>query len=268
MSLHRRLINKAHRLVAPYYHRLGSQFCPVCGHSVMAFTPLSPQFRANWKTYGFDLDLNRFETINMDHYHCPLCTVSDRDRLYALYFEQLIAAKKPPSHGRFLEFAPIGPLTAKLKSLFKGWEYRTADLMMAGVDDQVDICDMRAVYPDASVDLFLCSHVLEHVPDDQMALAELFRILKPGGSGILMVPIHLDLRVSREGGAELSTAERWQQFAQDDHLRLHSKPDWQQRISTAGFTLSELPASTFGPERCTQLGISLQSILYVVQKPL
>ncbi|HNV87014.1 MAG TPA: class I SAM-dependent methyltransferase [Candidatus Omnitrophota bacterium] len=36
----------------------------------------------------------------------------------------------------------------------------------------------------------VCSEVLEHIPDDQSALEEIARILKPGGVLILTVPLH------------------------------------------------------------------------------
>ena len=50
--------------------------------------------------------------------------------------------------------------------------------------------DLQAIdLPDASVDVVLTPHVLEHVPDTDKALAELFRILKPGGRVFLQVPL-------------------------------------------------------------------------------
>lgn len=60
-------------------------------------------------------------------------------------------------------------------------EYRTADLMMSGVDDVVDITDMNS-YADGSFDFFICSHILEHVSDDGRALNELYRVLTAGGA--------------------------------------------------------------------------------------
>lgn len=42
----------------------------------------------------------------------------------------------------------------------------------------------------AAVDVLICSHLLEHVEDDRRLLAEIGRVLKPGGHLILMVPIH------------------------------------------------------------------------------
>jgi SAM-dependent methyltransferase len=43
--------------------------------------------------------------------------------------------------------------------------------------------------PDASVDVLLTPHVLEHVPDTGAALAEIHRVLAPGGRMYLQVPV-------------------------------------------------------------------------------
>ena len=40
--------------------------------------------------------------------------------------------------------------------------------------------------------MVICSHVLEHVPDDAAALREIRRILRPGGRALLLVPFALD----------------------------------------------------------------------------
>jgi SAM-dependent methyltransferase len=49
-------------------------------------------------------------------------------------------------------------------------------------------------YPDESFDLVLHSDSLEHVPDIDRALSEIYRVLKPGGASIFSVPIILDGR--------------------------------------------------------------------------
>lgn len=43
-------------------------------------------------------------------------------------------------------------------------------------------------YPDSWFDVLLCNHVLEHIRDDEIALRELNRVLRPGGLMILGVP--------------------------------------------------------------------------------
>jgi SAM-dependent methyltransferase len=49
--------------------------------------------------------------------------------------------------------------------------------------------DLRHLpFPDASVDRVIASEVLEHIPDDVPAMAEIFRVLKPGGRVAVTVP--------------------------------------------------------------------------------
>lgn len=52
---------------------------------------------------------------------------------------------------------------------------------------KLDLQDMSL--PDSSIDVVLTPHVLEHVPDTGRALGELYRVLSPGGSVILMIPM-------------------------------------------------------------------------------
>ena len=54
----------------------------------------------------------------------------------------------------------------------------------------MDITDMQ--FPSNYFDCVICYHVLEHIPDDQKAMEEIFRVLKPGGWAILQVPILRD----------------------------------------------------------------------------
>jgi len=37
-------------------------------------------------------------------------------------------------------------------------------------------------FPDASFDICICSHIYEHVPDAQVLINEIYRVLKPGGA--------------------------------------------------------------------------------------
>jgi len=46
----------------------------------------------------------------------------------------------------------------------------------------------RLPFPDNSFDRIICSEVMEHIPDDRAAAAELARVLKPGGIIAVTVP--------------------------------------------------------------------------------
>lgn len=50
-----------------------------------------------------------------------------------------------------------------------------------------DLC--RLTYPDASFDLVITSETLEHVPDLEAALAEIRRVLAPGGRHVFTAPV-------------------------------------------------------------------------------
>src|SRR5438876_10959977 len=125
--------------------------------------------------------------------------------------------------------------------------------------------DLR-VYDDNRFDFFICSHVLEHVLDDRKALTEMYRILKPGGKGILMVPIVLTISEIDEDPTVLDEGERWRRFGQNDHVRLYSKEGFIERVANAGFTIHQYGKEFFGEELLTRNGITLKSVLYVVEK--
>ena len=47
---------------------------------------------------------------------------------------------------------------------------------------------LRLPFPDGTFDRVIASEVLEHIPDDEQAMAELSRVLRPGGSMAVTVP--------------------------------------------------------------------------------
>ena len=239
-------------------------FCPVCNQRVKAFHPLGRFFTDNKKKYGWPYKPEEMETINVAHFSCPHCEAADRYRLYALYLSQRLPTAGSGGARELLEFAPHG-VFSRFVRFFPGIRFRTADLFMTGVDDRVDITDMK-IYADGRFDVFICSHVLEHVADDRKALAELFRILKPGGWGILMAPINLVAKEIDEDPAVTDVGERWRRFGQDDHVRLYTKTGFIERVKNAGFTLQQYGIDFFGAGIFQRCGITPQSVLYVVEK--
>jgi SAM-dependent methyltransferase len=239
--------------------------CSVCGQVGVEFAPLPNFYRETLERYGAPHLLDDCETLNYKKYGCPKCGASDRDRLYALYMSKFLTERMDATNLTLLEIAPSKPLTEYLKKT-KRISVRTADLMMSGVDDRVDITKMDC-YADKSFDAFICSHVLEHVPDDRKALQELFRVTKPGGWGIVMVPIPLSLNHIDEDPLLADVGERWRRFGQDDHIRMYSKQGFVERIERAGFAVKQLGKDYFGEGFFTVNGIAASSVLYVAEKP-
>jgi SAM-dependent methyltransferase len=71
-------------------------------------------------------------------------------------------------------------------------------------------------FADAAFDVVIANHVLEHIPDDGAAIAELARVLRPGGRAILMVPFDPN-GPTREGAGITDPAERMRRFGQPNH---------------------------------------------------
>ena len=249
---------------------VGRRRCSVCESRVGRFDPLPAVFVEEARRHGFKYEVEEAETCNAKNYMCPHCGAADRDRLYALYLRDYLAGVTSEGAVKLVDFAPSAPLSDFIRRLTarlpQDFSYRTADLFMEGADDRVDITDMRA-YGDGSVDFFICSHVLEHVADDRKALGELRRILKPGGRGILVVPIVLTAEEIDEDPSVTDAAERWRRFGQDDHVRLYSKQGFLSRVREAGFAVEQLGREHFGADTFRRHGITDRSVLYVVEKP-
>jgi len=136
---------------------------------------------------------------------------------------------------------------------------------MDEVDDKLDIQDLH-LYNDNSFDVFICSHILEHVTDDIKAMKELYRILSPGGFGITMVPMLKPVTQTKEDPAVTDTSLRLKYFGQADHVRLYAKQQFIERLTSVGFKVKWYTVDDFGKELFQQSGITQQSVLYVVEK--
>ncbi|CUI17382.1 family 2 glycosyl transferase [Candidatus Protochlamydia naegleriophila] len=239
--------------------------CPLCQTHHNHFNPLPSFYLDSLKEAGFKHGLDKFETLELNHYSCPTCGSTDRDRLYSLYLQGRQQSNPVSKKLTMLDIAPSTPLSNWIRKQGH-YQYRTCDLFMPNVDDKIDITDMKE-YSDGSFDCLICSHVLEHVSDDQKAMRELYRILAPKGWGILMVPISLVAEQIEENCNIASPKERIRHFAQDDHVRLYSKNGFKERLIQAGFSVSAHTIVHFEDYAFRKHGIDSKSVLYIAHKP-
>jgi ubiquinone/menaquinone biosynthesis C-methylase UbiE len=141
-------------------------------------------------------------------------------------------------------------------------EYTTVDLFQQSVDLRADITAIPIA--DKNVDVVLCNHVLEHVPNDRKAMAELYRILRPGGWGILMHPVREDMEHTYEDFAIVGPQERERAFGQHDHVRLYGR-DFLDRLRSVGFEVQRDEFHRSLDRR--RYGLQDDEYVYLVRRP-
>jgi SAM-dependent methyltransferase len=164
---------------------------------------------------------------------CPKCGSAERYRLLALWLDR---------HGEFLRgadtlhFAPEAGLAKLLRT--RVGRYRSADIAPGRADMVLNIESIAAA--NGAFDCIVCSHVLEHV-DDAKALSEIFRVLKPGGVALIMLPVIEGWATTYENPAVKTAEDRAHHYGQSDHVRYYGA-DVRDRIRAAGFALDEFTA--------------------------
>ena len=150
---------------------------------------------------------------------CPGCLASDRYRaLYEVIKNRTTALE---AGSRVVEVAPLPSLESIFQST-PGVDYTSFDIERHAME-RGDLTSMR--FENDSVDWFICFHVLEHIPDEAAALREIRRVLRPGGSAVLQVPI----------GPGAKTVEYGAPDPRDvNHVRKHGA-DFPDRIADFGF---------------------------------
>jgi SAM-dependent methyltransferase len=188
---------------------------------------------------------------------CPRCRSHPRHRAIAL----LLARGDLPGH-RLLHFAPeplFDPVFKRLPNL----ERVTADLY-APADLRLDITDMDL--RDGSFDLILCSHVLEHVPDDRAAMAELRRVLADGGLALVLTPYRAEAPTYEDPSIR-SPLDRMVAFGQQDHVRIYGT-DLADRLRGAGFEVEDrTPAQLFDEMTVERFELDAAEHLFLCRAP-
>jgi SAM-dependent methyltransferase len=202
------------------------RLCVACGQHVGWFLP----HRGGWRAAPPLMRALNIIGSDLDHVECPACGASDRERHLLLYMEET-GIFHAINGQTVVHFAPERAIARHILQSGPA-RYVRCDLFPS--DSHVEQVDMLAMpFDDASVDLLIANHVLEHVADDLRALDEVRRILKPGGRAILQTPYSTKLSVTWSDSGITDDEARLHAYGQEDHVRLYAS-DIFMRLSSSG----------------------------------
>ena len=191
--------------------------CPICGSRYRRFMP-----------YGY--------VTSREDALCPHCLSLERHRLIWLWIHNNtnLESLRP----RLLHIAPEVALMRKFRELYRGTDsYITADLESPLAAMHFDV--QQTPIDDAVIDVVICNHLFEHVEDDRCAMRELYRVMRPGGWGIMMVPEDRGRATTFEDDSITDSKERTRLFGQYDHRRVYGC-DYDDRLREVGFVVERL----------------------------
>ena len=192
---------------------------------------------------------------------CPRCGAQERHRALWLYMRERTDLFS--RNISILHWAPEYALQRSLSELPNAF-YVSADLEGDEAMQHMDITDVP--FKDDAFDLIICVHVLEHVPDDRRAMREMARVLRPGGSAMILVPIVLE-QPTLEDPAVDTPELRKEHYWQEDHVRLYGG-DFRDRLAEEGFDVTvDSWIRTLDQATLDRYGLFPLEDIYVCAKP-
>lgn len=157
---------------------------------------------------------------------------------------------------RVVHFAPEPCITKRLATKL-GNRYLTVDLQSPTAMFLADLTELP--FRNGVFDVVICSHVLEHIPDDRRAMSEIRRILKPTGWAAILVPI-IYPDATDEDLSVTDPAERARRFFYAGHLRAYGEADFVDRLRGAGLSVEVVRhADLLSEPECLSSGVNLLS---------
>jgi GT2 family glycosyltransferase/SAM-dependent methyltransferase len=183
---------------------------------------------------------------------CPGCNSQDRHRSLLALLGTRTDFLAPGS--RIVEVAPMHGFESLVRRQ-PGVDYTSFDLVRRAMEHG-DLTAMR--FETGSVDWFVCFHVLEHVPDEAAAVREIRRVLRPGGTAVLQVPVDWDRTETLEFGAP--------DPRDVGHVRTYGRT-FPEVVAAYGLEVSALSVlDHFDAEQVARFGLSPEPI-YLARRP-
>ncbi len=224
-------------------------FCPLCNSNFKEFAPFGSSKRENAQ--------------------CPNCGSLERHRLLWKYLSEKTNLFND-TKVRLLHFAPEKSFY-DVFSKSQNIEYVPCDLYPKkytynGKVKTIKVDITKIPFEENFFDVILCSHVLEHILDDRLAMSELYRVMKKGAWGIFQVPIDYERDNTYEDSSISTPKEREEAFGQSDHVRIYGK-DYKNRLEEVGFNVKEDDyINSFSSDELFKFGLMKSELIYYCRK--
>lgn len=211
-----------------------------------------------------------FGLVERENARCSKCGSLERHRLLWKYVNDKHFFKNIKSGFRVLHFAPEALFYNYFDSHNK-IEYIPCDLFpenytFNGNSKVVKVDITNIPFEDNYFDFIICNHVLEHIPDDTLAMNELLRVMKVGGNGVFQVPIDYERETTYEDFSITTPEEREKAFGQYDHVRWYGR-DYKERLASVGFKVNEdAYVKRFSKRALFKYGLMYKELIYHCSK--
>jgi len=192
---------------------------------------------------------------------CPKCNSLPRTRLIPFSINHFGVPKKEIS---LLHVAVNAPEYKYITTNFDFIKYDRLDIQKKKYVNIVQDLANTDI-PDSQYDFILIWHVLEHIPNDIVAISEMYRMLKPNGKLLVSVPIYPNGNPKTYEDTTIKRADFERIHGHDDHCRSCGF-DYYERFEKVGFKTSTLHVKDLQEDIKSKYGLSDNHTVWLFEK--
>lgn len=202
--------------------------CNVCKSSYKIFIPDYPKPEDR-----VAIEKNKVIAGYGENIICPNCMSTARERLVLAFLDTYSLQNKKVLH--------LSPEKHVYNYLKRNTFITAADLhpdFYKPIGTGILKADATSLqFENDYFDIVIANHIMEHIDDDQTALSEIFRVLKPGGRAVLQVPYSQINFATIETPGINNLVLQSKLYGQKDHVRIYSLLDYVSRLKLSGFVV-------------------------------